>query len=97
VVVQDKVVAEKLRISLTNKSIVLSPDVADLSSPATDCQLVKQIKEKARNRKIVGLLGSQGKRKGLLTMLKISQHLKEENFFLFLLENQVGNLSRLRK
>lgn len=89
VVVMDKAIAQKLQIDLKDKSVIFSPDITDLSPPSPDFDLAKQIKERAKNRKIVGLLGSQGKRKGFLTMLEVSQNMKEQDFF-FVFAGQPG-------
>lgn len=89
VVVMDRAIAQKLQIELKDKSVIVSPDITDLSPPSPDFDLAKQVKAKSKNRKIVGLLGSQGKRKGFLTMLEVSQKMKEQDFF-FVFAGQPG-------
>ena len=44
--------------------ILLFPDFADLSAPATNYSLLRKLKEKARGRKVISLLGSINFRKG---------------------------------
>ena len=57
------------------------PDLTDASSPDLAFEVVEQIREKAGNRKIIGLAGSLSKRKGLLTLLEAARRSIDENWF----------------
>lgn len=83
VAVLDEGTAEKLQ-SKINKTVIPFPDITDKSLPDLSFSIVSQIQEKACGRKIVSLLGSLSKRKGLLLLLEVAQKLiKEEYFFVF--------------
>jgi hypothetical protein len=83
VAVHDEGILDLLQQKLHGKPIVFFPNIIDESLPNLDSSLVKQIQEKARGRKIIGSLGSQGKRKGLLTLIEVIQNSQwEECFFL---------------
>lgn len=82
VAVLDEGVVENLQQRI-NKPIIAFPDFADQSPPEMDCSLVKQILVKANGRKIIGLVGSQVKRKGFLTLLRVSQRSNNSWFFIF--------------
>jgi len=76
-------IAQELQHKIKNP-ILTFPDLTDESPPDLNLNLIKTIKEKAGSRKIVGLLGSLSKRKGLLTLLKVAQEVENEDwFFLF--------------
>jgi glycosyltransferase involved in cell wall biosynthesis len=71
--------------------VMAFPDLTDESTPDSNYPLAKHIREKASDRKIIGLIGSLSKRKGLFTLLETAQKAREENwFFVF-----VGQLSKL--
>lgn len=61
--------------------VITFPDVTDESLPDINYTIVKQIREKAGDRKIIGLLGGLTKRKGLLTLLEAAQRSVKENYF----------------
>jgi glycosyltransferase involved in cell wall biosynthesis len=69
----DAGVVHKLRLRLFAKQVFVFPDFSDETPPCDNYHLVEEIKEKAQNRKIVGLLGSLERRKGLLTLLKVAE------------------------
>ncbi len=71
---------QKLKQKL-NKPVITFPDFTDESTPDPNYIVFKQIKEKAGNRKIIGLLGGLTQRKGLFTLLEIAQKSLEENWF----------------
>lgn len=71
---------QKLKHKL-NKPVITFPDFTDESAPDPNYIVIKQIKEKADNRKIIGLLGGLTQRKGLFTLLEIAQKCKAENWF----------------
>ena len=65
------------------RHILLFPDFADLSAPATNYPLLQKLKEKARGRKVISLLGSINFRKGIKLLLESIPLLpKDEYFFL---------------
>lgn len=79
--VHDEGIAEKLKNKINGKSVVVFPNFTDESPPEPNFPLVKEILKKARGRKIIGLIGSQGRRKGLLTLLEIAQKSVQEDWF----------------
>ncbi len=72
--------AKKIQSHINNPVIVF-PDIADESTPDQNYQVVKEIREKAGTRKIIGLFGFLSKRKGLLTLLETAQRSVKENWF----------------
>ncbi len=66
-----------------HKPVILFPDFTDESPPDHDSPLIQEISTKAAGRKIVGLLGSLDKRKGILTLLRLSQQISTPWFFVF--------------
>lgn len=81
VAVLDEGIAEKLQSQINGKPVFVFPDFADESPPDPNFSIAQQIREKAGERKIVGLLGPQGKRKGFLTLLEATQKVVKENYF----------------
>jgi glycosyltransferase involved in cell wall biosynthesis len=69
------------RIVGDKKKVMVFPDVADNSAPDTNYSVVKEIKAKAKNRKIVLLAGGLAKRKGFLTLLDTALNSLTENLF----------------
>lgn len=63
--------ATKLRF--IDKNIVVLPDIADKSLPNDTYPVVQQIRDKARGRSIIGLLGSLARRKGMLAFIEIAK------------------------
>ncbi|NJL86866.1 MAG: glycosyltransferase family 4 protein [Leptolyngbyaceae cyanobacterium SM1_1_3] len=63
------------------KPVIAFPDITDETPPEGDYALVQKIRQKAGDRKIVGLIGALSKRKGILTLLKVAQQSMEENWF----------------
>lgn len=69
---------------INGKSAIPFPDIADTSPPDLQFPPLLKIKKKAKHRKIIGILGSLGKRKGILTFLKMAQQERKGDwFFLF--------------
>lgn len=65
------------------KPVIFFPEIADDSEPNNENQIIKEIKEKAKGRIIIGMIGLD-ERKGLLTMIRTAkQSSKNEFFFLF--------------
>jgi hypothetical protein len=82
--VLDAGVIHKLRARLCEKQVFVFPDFSDEIPPCEHYHLVDEIKGKARNRKIIGLLGGLARRKGLLTLLKIAQQpMAQDWYFVF--------------
>lgn len=79
----DEGIALKLQERIRTKPVIVLPDFADESPPDTNFELVEKIYAKAADRKIVGLLGSQAKRKGLLTLLNVARQVDKGWFFVF--------------
>ena len=77
----DKGIKLNLQKRLKNKLIVALPDVTDTDKLSNNDQLIKSIKTKAKGRKIVGIIGSLEKRKGILNLVKMSQQVDDKNLF----------------
>lgn len=63
------------------KPVVAFPDITDETMPQADNELIKEIRRKAGDRKIVGLIGALSKRKGILTLLEVARQSVQENWF----------------
>lgn len=72
-------VAEELQSKIRNP-VITFPDVTDESAPDINFPVAKQIRERAKGRKVIGLLGSLNKRKGLMTLLEASQQANAEDW-----------------
>jgi glycosyltransferase involved in cell wall biosynthesis len=81
VAVLDEGISEILLRKLGRKPVVVFPDFTDELLPDMNYILAKQIREKAGDRKVIGMLGSLDKRKGLLTLLEVAQKSLENNWF----------------
>lgn len=76
---------DKLINSLTfrlDKPIVFFPEIADLTEPDISDYRYLKIKEKAKGRKIIGLVGCE-KRKGFHTLVQLALTKPENCFFVF--------------
>ncbi len=90
VAILDEGVAAQLQASIADKLVITFPDFADDSQPDITFQPVEKIREKAGDRKIIGLIGTLQKRKGLLPFLEIAQSNRlSDCFFVF-----AGKLSK---
>ncbi|NER33272.1 MAG: glycosyltransferase family 4 protein [Oscillatoria sp. SIO1A7] len=91
----DEGVVEKLSQRIARKPIVVFPDITNEAEPDWEDYRVKELKEKAKGRKIIGLFGSLDKRKGILTLLSAAEQLKEKEYF-FILAGKlwISNFSR---
>lgn len=78
----DEGIVETLQRKI-HKPVIVFPDFTDDSPPDQDSPMIQEIFKKAAGRKIVGLLGSLDKRKGILTLLHISQQIRTPWFFVF--------------
>ncbi len=82
-------IKNKLQLNIKRKPVIVFPDIVDVKN-SDDYYLIKEIKKKAKKRKIIGLLGSLGKWKGMLSLLEVARISKERNwFFIF-----VGQLEK---
>ncbi|WP_019503771.1 glycosyltransferase [Pleurocapsa sp. PCC 7319] len=81
IAVLDEGISEKLQSKIGGKSVITFPDFTDTSPPDFNFPIIQQIKEQAQGKKIIGLLGSQSKRKGLLTLLEVAQQMAQEEYF----------------
>lgn len=83
IAVLDEGIAQKLQSKIGGKLVVTFPDFTDTSTPDPNYPIARQIKAKAQGRKIIGLLGLQSKRKGLLTLLEVARQTVKDYFFVF--------------
>lgn len=82
--VLDEGIAFKLQSKLKGKPVVIFPDVTDSTIPDSQFPVAHRIAAQAQGRKIISLLGSLEKRKGLLPLLEIARGAEcEDLFFLF--------------
>lgn len=89
--VLDEESVQELR-NRTKKNIVIFPDITENVTPDSNYVLAQQIQEQAVGRKVVGLIGSLQKRKGLLTLLEVAHQCKNENLF-FVFAGQLDRTS----
>jgi len=77
-----------------DKPVIPFPDLTDESSPDLSYPIAHQIREKAGDRKVIGLLGALSRRKGLLTLLEVAKDLEHDDwFFVFVGELDERGLS----
>jgi glycosyltransferase involved in cell wall biosynthesis len=81
VAVLDEAVVDKLESSLAGQHVVAFPDVADASPPDHDYPAVRELREKAKGRKIISIVGSIEKRKGILALLEVAKSKAMKDFF----------------
>lgn len=81
VAVLDEGIQNNLQNILKNKLVVVFPDVTDDSFPDRAFPIVHEILEKANGRKIIALVGSIAKRKGMQMLLDIARKTTKENWF----------------
>jgi len=81
VAVLDEGIADKLQALLGSKPVIVFPDIADDSAPDPAFPPATQIRERARGRKVIGLLGVLSKRKGMLMLLEVARRALQENWF----------------
>ncbi|OLT62920.1 glycosyl transferase [Moorena bouillonii PNG] len=90
VAVLDEGIANQLQSKINGKTVITFPDFTDESAPDLNWSIVKQIQAKAKRKKIIGLLGIQSQRKGVLTLLEVAQQMvKQDYVFVF-----AGQLSK---
>jgi len=82
------VLDETMRTALeatSRKPVILFPDITDESAPDPETPFAKQILQRAKGRKIIGLIGMEP-RKGVITMLKAAEIAAEKSLpWLFVL------------
>lgn len=81
IVVLDEGIIKKCYESFYRKPVVLFLDFADSSDPDNNFIVSKQIKEKSNGRKIIGIVGSLSKRKGVLTLMEIARLTRNKPWF----------------
>jgi glycosyltransferase involved in cell wall biosynthesis len=86
---------ENMRIQQEiNKKVILFPDITDEAPPNQNYEISRKIQAKANRRKIVGLVGSLSKRKGLLTLLEVAEKsIRDDWFFVFAGKLETSSLS----
>ena len=68
------------------------PEIIEFSSNPPKCELAETIKQKAKGRKVIGLMGLINFYKGILTMLEVARHMQNDSYyFVFLGNNDVVN------
>lgn len=81
IAILDEGIIKKCYKSFYRKPVVLFPDFADLSTPDNNFIVRKQIKEKSNGRKIIGIVGSLSKRKGMLILMEVARLTREKPWF----------------
>lgn len=81
VAVLDEGIVQRLQQRLPGKPVIVFPDVTDRTPPDDNYAIRRQLIEKAKGRKIIGLFGSLDRRKGLLTFLRLAAATVEEDLF----------------
>ncbi|MBA7497327.1 hypothetical protein ES704_00055 [subsurface metagenome] len=81
IAILDEGIIKKCYKSFYRKPVVLFPDFADLSAPDNNFIVSKQIKEKSDSRKIIGIVGSLSKRKGVLTLMDVARLTRNKPWF----------------
>ncbi|MDJ0702062.1 MAG: glycosyltransferase [Leptolyngbyaceae cyanobacterium MO_188.B28] len=74
------------------KPVIAFPDITDETPPDAKFFLTKEIREKAGSRKVIGLIGTLSKRKGILTLLETAHQSTQENWFFVFAGPLVENL-----
>lgn len=87
IAVLDEGITEKLKIAV-RKPVITFPDVTDSCTPDMNFTIATQIRERKRGKKVISLLGSITKRKGVLRFLDITKKLSCEKY-LFVLAGQL--------
>lgn len=81
VAVLDEGIANKLAPRIKNKPVIVFPDITDDETFNGNHPLVLNIREKAKGRKLIGLIGNLTKSKGLLELIAVAKSTKEYNWF----------------
>jgi len=81
VAVLDEYAGKELKEKIGKKAVLSFPEVTYADLPETEYKLAEQIREKAKGRKIISLLGVQDERKGILELIKIARRDPEKKCF----------------
>jgi hypothetical protein len=81
VAIHDQKIADALAFR-TGKPVYFFPEIADLSAPDFDNALYKLVKEKAKGKKAIGLVGCE-KRKGFHVLKRLAQENPDGYLFVF--------------
>ncbi len=81
VAVLDEGIAGCLKSADGKRQVVIFPDLADDTPPHKNYLVAQAISKQACGRKIIGLIGSLEKRKGLLALMKLAQKTCQEDWF----------------
>lgn len=84
IAVLDEGIFSALRLRLRGKQAAVFPDFSDEIPPSDHYPPAEEIRAKAKGRKIMGLLGSLERRKGMLTLLRVAQQpMARDWYFVF--------------
>ncbi|MDZ4676572.1 MAG: glycosyltransferase [Oligoflexia bacterium] len=105
IAVLDEGIVNRLESIFTSKKILVMPDVSFTEVSGQVSLLDQQLIEKARGRKIIGLVGEISKRKGIITLINVANMAIEKNkdyYFAFIgplnaLNNNKEDLLDLQK
>lgn len=81
--VLDEGIIQKLSQRLGGKKVMVFPDITNEEWSESQTVLEKKLRSLAKGRKVVGLLGSLEKRRGLLTMIELAKEMKNHHLFFF--------------
>jgi glycosyltransferase involved in cell wall biosynthesis len=71
-------VAGALEKRVGSKPVFVLPDIADASEPNHEYELARRVRSFAKGRRVIGLIGSLERRKGVLTLLRAACQLESE-------------------
>jgi hypothetical protein len=83
------VLDETCDLNLEIKKKFVLPDITDEQDPGIISELTREILKKANGRKIISLLGSLEKRKGILPLLQVAREIDNNKYF-FLIAGQLA-------
>lgn len=82
--VLDEGIKDKLSDRLKGKPVIAFPDITDSSAPDQEHPAIRDIRDKAKGRKIIGLIGNLARYQGVLGLLRVSKATADRDwFFLF--------------
>lgn len=79
IAIHDGLLVDKLQKRL-HKPVIFFPEIADSTAPNNELPVLKEIKQRAANRLIVGMIGLD-ERKGLLTLVRLAKEAPSAEFF----------------
>jgi hypothetical protein len=77
----DDGIAGLLQERTGRRPVVVFPDIADSTAPDSMYSVANEIRQTAQGRKIIGLIGSLEKRKGILMLLAVAQRAAADGLF----------------